>query len=134
MRKIKETKMLEGKISKEDLIRANVDRDRVVRAIQMYVESSDTDGEKQIKVFYTNGIRTRSMVVSQRDVYHFTEGLSNVEILGLVNPEDIIDVRDEMHLEGLHPVWGWKKSGFGLDGSNEITLGYMEIPFKYFRF
>ena len=134
IRKIKETKMLESKISKEDLIRANVDKDRVIRAITRYAESLPVDGEKQLKFVSTNGVGISSLSISQREVYEFTDSILSAEFLGLVDPEDIVDVRDDMHLEGSHPVWGWKISGFGMDGRPAISLCYMEIPFKFFRF
>lgn len=134
IRKIKETKMLEGKITKEDLIRDNVDKDRVIQAIRRYVCSIPEYLDRQVKVFSTNGLGKWEMVVSQRDVEEFIASLLPMEFLGLIAPEDIVDVREEMKLEGSHPVWGWKRSGFAMDCRSEISLYYMEIPFEFFMF
>lgn len=163
MRKIKETKMLEGKISKEDLIRANVDKDRVIRAIRRYVNSIPECVDKQVRVFHTNGLGKWNMFLFQGNVGEFTNMLLSAEFLGLIAPEDIVDVREIMalhsskpllsveliaqlvsnnivddremvRLQDPYPVWGWKVSGLALDGRREISLCYMEIPFEFFKF
>ena len=124
--------MLESKISKEDLIRANVDKDRVICAIRRYVCSIPEYLDRQVKVFSTNGLGKWEMVVSQRDVEEFITSLLPMEFIGLIAPEDIVDVREAMKLEGSHPVWGWKRSGFAMDCRSEISLYYMEIYAKIF--
>lgn len=127
--------MLEGKISKEDLIRANVDKDRVIRAIRRYVDSTPEYVDEQVKIFSTNGLGRWEMVMSQFDVDRITNDLLlSAEFLGLIAPEDIVDVRDMMKLQGPNPVFGWKVSGLALDGRSEISLYYMEIPFEFFKF
>lgn len=126
--------MLEGKISKEDLIRANVDKDRVIRAIRRYVNSIPECSDEQVKIFFTNGLGRWELVMSQFDVDRITDYLLSAEFLGLIAPEDIVDVRDMMNLQDPNSVWGWKVSGLALDGRSEISLYYMEIPFEFFKF
>lgn len=163
MRKIKETSMLESKITKEDLIRANVNKERVIRAIRRYVSSIPEYVDKQVKVYSTNGLGKWEMVVSHRNVDEFTDMLLSAEFLGLIAPEDIIDVREMMAIQSTkpllsveliarlvsenpiddremmkfqdpYPVWGWKVSGLAMDLHSEISLRYMEIPFEFFEF
>ncbi|WP_298525373.1 hypothetical protein [uncultured Porphyromonas sp.] len=163
MRKIKETSMLESKISKEDLIRANVNKDRAIQAIRRYVSSIPEYVDKQVKVYSTNGLGKWEMVVSQRNVDEFTDMLLSAEFLGLIAPEDIVDVREVMadqstkpllsveliarlvsenpiddremmKFQDPYPVWGWKVSGLAMDSHSEISLCYMEIPFEFFKF
>lgn len=155
--------MLEGKITKEDLIRANVDKDRAIQAIRRYVDSIPEYVDKQVKVYSTNGFGKWEMVVSQRNVDEFTDMLLSAEFLGLIAPEDIVDVREimaaqstkpllsmeliaqlvsentvddgeMMKLQDPYPVWGWKISGLAMDSHSEISLCYMEIPFEFFKF
>ena len=155
--------MLEGKITKEDLIRANVDKDRAIQAIRRYVCSIPGYVGRQLKAFSTNGLGKWEMVVSQKNIEQFIDMLLSAEFLGLIAPEDIVDVREMMACQSPqpplsmeliaqlvsenpiddremkkfkdpYPVWGWKSSGFAMDLRPEISLYYMEVPFEFFKF
>lgn len=128
IRRIKGTHMEENSVKASDLIRANVNKDRLLRALRAY-------GMVDIfKVYLNDGIRLYEMRVSFENVSRLVEELSDrAEFIGKAHPDDVTWRDEELFLVDSSPVWVWKIKEKGPDCSDRIFLCYTQIPYEFIR-
>ena len=120
--------MKENSVKAPDLIRANVNKDRLLRALRAY-------GMVDIfKVYLDDGIRLDEMRVSFENVSRLVEELSEkADFIGQANSDDVT-LRDEaLFIVDSSPVWVWKIKEKGPDLSDRIFLCYTQIPYEFIR-
>ena len=120
--------MKENSVKASDLIRANVNKDRLLRALRAY-------GMVDIfKVYLNDGIRLDEIHVSFENVSRLVEELSErADFIGQANPDDITWRDEELFLVDSSPVWVWKIKEKGPDRSERILLCYTQIPYEFIR-
>ena len=128
IRRIKGTHMKENSVKAPDLIRANVNKDLLLRALRAY-GMVDT-----FKVYLDDGIRLDEMRVSFENVSRLVEELSErADFIGQANTDDVT-LRDEaLFIVDSSPVWVWKIKEKGPDLSDRIFLCYTQIPYEFIR-
>jgi hypothetical protein len=120
--------MKENSAKASDLIRANVNKDRLLRALRAY------SMEDVFKVYQTDGISLYEMCVSCKNVHRLVEELSEeADLIGEVHPDDATWRDEALFLEDLGPVWAWKIKEKGPDRSDRIFLCYTQIPYEFIR-
>ena len=128
IRRIKGTHMKENSVKVPDLIRANVNKDRLLRALRAY-GMVDT-----FKVYLNDGIRLDEIHVSFENVSRLVEELSErADFIGQANPGDVTWRDEELFIVDSSPVWVWKIKEKGPDRSERILLCYTQIPYEFIR-
>lgn len=129
IRRIKGAHMKENSVKAPDLIRANVNKDDLLRALIAYGMLC------AFNVFQTDGIRLYEMCVSCENVHRLVEELSErADFIGQAHPDDATWRDEALFLEDLGPVWAWKIKEKGPDRSDRIFLCYTQIPYEFIRF
>lgn len=120
--------MEENSIKTLDLIRANVNKDRLLRALRAY-GMVDT-----FKVYLNDGIRLYEMRVSFENVSRLVEELSErADFIGQAHPDDVTWRDEALFLVDSSPVWVWKIKEKGPDRSDRTFLCYTQIPYEFIR-
>lgn len=128
IRRIKGTHMKESSVKAPNLIRVNVNKDHLLRALRAY------SMEDVFKVYQTDGISLYEMCVSCENVHRLVEELSEeADLIGEVHPDDATWRDEALFLEDLGPVWAWKIKEKGPDRSDRIFLCYTQIPYEFIR-
>ena len=121
--------MKENRVKAPDLICANVNKDRLLRALRAY------SMEDVFKVYRTDGVRLYEMCVSCENVSRLVEELSEkADLIGEADPDDATWRGEALFLEDLAPVWVWKIKEKGPDRSDVTVLCYTQISYEFIRF
>lgn len=121
--------MKENSVKAPDLIRDNVNKDHLLRALIAYGMIC------AFKAYQTDGIRLYEMCVSCENVHRLVEELSErADFIGQAHPDDATWRDEALFLEDLGPVWAWKIKEKGPDRSDRIFLCYTQIPYEFIRF